>query len=79
MPTISVEQLQEHLAGVLLHVREQKAEYTITEQGQAIALLVPIDEDEARELSGDTAQQPAATGWDAYAEFVQQQGKDQTD
>ncbi len=71
MFTISVEELQARLAGVLLHVQEQKAQYTITEQGKPVALLLPVEPDELGEILGETGNLKTSTGWAAYGELIQ--------
>lgn len=65
MPRIGVRELRERTAEVLRRVREEKAEYVITDQGHPIALLLPVD---TEELEAATLE---AGGWEAYASLAE--------
>ncbi len=70
MPVIGVRELREHTAEVLRQVREQRAEYVITNQGKPVAFLSPVDEDAVEAAMVRASRASVDDRWKAYLRFV---------
>jgi len=71
MPTIGVRELRQQTSELLRRVQEEKAEYIITNQGQPVAILLPLDAEAVEQAILDVGKRGAARGWDAYAQVVE--------
>ncbi len=67
MAMIGVRELREKTTEVLRRVREEKAEYIITHQGQPIAILLPVDADALETAMIEAGKRLSNTGgWTTY-------------
>ena len=57
-------ELKTHAARILRHVREARASYIVTNRGQAVGVILPLDAPEAVGPTADDAQGRVA--WDAF-------------
>lgn len=71
MTTIGVRELRQQTAEVLRKIREERAEYIITYQGQPVALLLPLDSEQVEEAILEVGKQGVAQGWDSYAQAAE--------
>lgn len=75
MTTIGVRELRQQTSELLRKVKEAKAEYIISYQGQPVAVLLPLDAEAVEQAILQVGKSGAARGWDAYfqaAERVRQ-------
>ncbi len=72
MPTIAVQELCEQTNEVLRKIREQRAEYVITDQGHPVALLLPVQADMAEKTMVEVARQNEIDGWGTYARLAEE-------
>ncbi len=72
MPTIALRELCEQTSEVLRQVREQKAEYIITDQGRPVALLSPVQAEEVESVTVQEDQQSVADGLETYTRLIEQ-------
>jgi prevent-host-death family protein len=70
MSVIGIRELRENTSEVLRKVREEKAEYVITNQGQPVAVLLPIDTEKVEKAMLETGKQSALGGWEAYKQLA---------
>jgi prevent-host-death family protein len=66
MSLIGVRELREKTTEVLRRVREEKAEYVVTNQGRPVALLLPVDADAVEKAMLQAGKQSSGASWDAY-------------
>ena len=72
MPTIGVRELREHTSEVLRQVREHRAEYIITRQGQPVAFLSPIDAAALEAALAEAGRRSVVNRLDAYNRLAEQ-------
>ncbi len=72
MFTITLQQLQDLTAEILGHVDADGAQYTITVGGRPVALLLPYPAEALEQDSTEAKEPAAATGWEAYAQWLAQ-------
>ncbi len=72
MFTITLQQLQDLTAEILGHVDADGAQYTITVGGRPVALLLPYPAEALEQDSTEAEEPAAATGWEAYAQWLAQ-------
>lgn len=70
MPMIGVRDLRQRTAEVLRKVREEKAEYIITYQGQPVAILLPLPERQVEEAILQAGKQATAS-WESYVQLAE--------
>ncbi|MBN1247952.1 MAG: type II toxin-antitoxin system Phd/YefM family antitoxin [Anaerolineae bacterium] len=70
MTTIGVRELRQQTGEVLRAIREEKAEYVITYQGEPVAILLPLDAEEVEQAIIEVGKRGAGRGWDAYAQVA---------
>ncbi len=70
MPIIGVRELRERTAEVLRQVREEKAEYVITQHGQPVAVLLPIDTEAVEKKTVEAAKESAVDPWELYQQIA---------
>ncbi len=66
MTMIGVRELRQRTSELLRKLREEKAEYIITYQGQPVALLLPLDQEAVEETLLQLGKRGTRQGWDAY-------------
>jgi prevent-host-death family protein len=71
MTMIGVRELRQQTSELLRKLREEKAEYIITYQGQPIALLLPLDQEAVEQAIVQLGKRDAKQGWDAYAQAAE--------
>jgi prevent-host-death family protein len=71
MALIGIRELREKTSEVLRKVREEKAEYIITHQGQPIAVLLPVEAEKVEEAMLEAGKQSALGGWEAYSRMIE--------
>ena len=76
MPLIGVRELRERASEVLRQVREERAEYVITYQGQPVALLLPVNVEKMEAAIVQAGKQGVAGGWETYARLAGQLRRD---
>ena len=67
MPFIGVRELREHTAEVLRQIRESQTEYIITQQGQPVALLLPLDMKKVEAAIVQATLEEGTTSWSQFA------------
>ena len=67
MPFIGVRELREHTAEVLRQIRESQTEYIITQQGQPVALLLPLDMKKVEAAIVQATTEEGTTSWSQFA------------
>ncbi len=71
MTMIGVRELRQQTSELLRKLREEKAEYIITYQGQPVALLLPLDQEAVEETLLQLGKRGAQQGWDAYVQAAE--------
>ena len=66
MALIGIRELRESASEVLRRVREEKAEYVITYQGQPVAVILPVDSETVQKAMLDASKHSALSGLDTY-------------
>jgi prevent-host-death family protein len=61
--SVGVRELKTHAASILRRVRESRTSYLVTHRGQAIAVILPIAEDDASRTSEGV---DATAAWEAF-------------
>jgi prevent-host-death family protein len=76
MALIGIRELRESASEVLRRVREEKAEYVITYQGQPVAVILPVDSELVKKAMLDASKQSALSGMDTYLRLAETLRKD---
>ena len=76
MALIGIRELRERASEVIRRVREEKAEYIITYQGQPVAVLLPVDTEAVETAMLQAGKQSTATGWQVYQRLTDALRKD---
>ncbi|MDX9952719.1 MAG: type II toxin-antitoxin system Phd/YefM family antitoxin [Anaerolineae bacterium] len=71
MTMIGVRELRQQTSELLRKLKEEKAEYIITYQGQPVALLLPLDTEAVQQAIIQIGKQGAAQGWNVYAHVAE--------
>lgn len=71
MPTIGVRELRQQTGEVLRAIREERAEYVVTYQGEPVAILLPLDAEAVEKAIIEVGKRGATQGWDTYAQVVE--------
>ena len=62
--SVGVRELKIHAAGIVRQVRESRVSYVLTHRGQAVGVILPIDD---QDRSSDASESvDAATAWDTF-------------
>jgi prevent-host-death family protein len=67
MPFIGMRELREHTAEVLRQIRESQTEYIITQQGQPVALLLPLDMKKVEAAIVEATIEEGTASWSQFA------------
>jgi prevent-host-death family protein len=70
MPMIGVRELRQQTSELLRKLKEEKAEYIITYQGQPVALLLPLDVTAVEQAILQVGKRGAAQPWEAYVQVA---------
>jgi prevent-host-death family protein len=68
---IGIRELRENTSEVLRKVREEKAEYIITHQGQPVAVLLPVEPEMIEKAMLEAGKQSALGGWYSYKMLIE--------
>jgi len=66
MGVIGVRELRERASEVIRRVREEQAEYVVTHQGRPVAIILPLDAEQAEALMVEASKEAIAGAWDRY-------------
>ncbi len=67
MSLIGVRELREQASEVIRRVREENAEYVITYQGRPVAILLPLDVEQAEKEMVRAGKSAVLGNWERYA------------
>lgn len=71
MTMIGVRELRQQTSELLRKMKEEKAEYIITYQGQPVALLLPLDTEAVEQAIVQVGKRGAAQSWNIYAQVAE--------
>lgn len=71
MTMIGVRELRQQTSELLRKLKEEKAEYIITYQGQPVALLLPLDTEAVEQAIVQVGKQGATQSWNVYAQVAE--------
>jgi len=63
---IGVREMRQQASEVIRRVREEKAEYVITYQGRPVAILLPLDTDQAEKEMVQAGKRAVLDNWERY-------------
>lgn len=66
MSLIGVRELRQQTSEVIRRIREESAEYVITYQGRPVAILLPLDTDEAEQEMVRAGKRAVLDNWARY-------------
>jgi prevent-host-death family protein len=66
MSLIGVRELRQQTSEVIRRVREEKAEYVITYQGRPVAILLPLDAEQAEKEMVQASKGAVLDNWERY-------------
>lgn len=66
MSLIGVREMRQQASEVIRRVREEKAEYVITYQGRPVAILLPLDTDQAEKEMVQAGKRAVLDNWERY-------------
>ena len=66
MSLIGVRELRQQTSEVIRRVREESAEYVITYQGRPVAILLPLDADQAEKEMVKAGKRAVLDDWERY-------------
>jgi prevent-host-death family protein len=66
MSLIGVRELRQQASEVIRKVREERAEYVITYQGRPVAILLPLDADQAEKEMVQAGKRAVLGNWERY-------------
>jgi prevent-host-death family protein len=67
MSLIGVRELRQQTSEVIRRVREERAEYVITYQGRPVAILLPLDPNQAEKEMVQAGKKAVLGHWERYA------------
>ncbi len=76
MSLIGVRDLRQQASEVLRRVREESAEYVITYQGRPVAILLPLDAEQAEKEMVQAGKKAVLDNWDRYELLAQELRQD---
>jgi prevent-host-death family protein len=72
MSLIGVRELRQKASEVIRRVREEKAEYVVTYQGRPVAVLLPLDTEEAEKKMVEAGKRAVADDWERYEQLAEE-------
>lgn len=72
MSLIGVRELKERTSEVIRQVREERAEYVVTYKGKPVAVILPLDQEQAEKVMVQSAKTAVSTGWEEYEQLAQE-------
>ncbi len=72
MPLIGVRELREQTSKVIKQVRECRAEYVVTYQGQPVALILPLDTEWAKMKMARASKSTVIRNWERYERLAKE-------
>ena len=73
MPDVGVRELKTHASEIVRNVRERRARYTITYRGEAVGVLIPLEQPRAEPAIGGPDSGESA--WDELVRLGQEIGR----
>jgi len=71
MAIIGVRELRARTAEILRKIRQERAEYVVTQQGKPVALLLPVSDEVVEKALVQAGRQSLAGSWEAYASLAE--------
>lgn len=71
MALIGVRELREQASEVIRKVREEHAEYVITYQGRPVAVLLPLNTEQAEAEMSLAGKKAISNSWERYEQLAQ--------
>lgn len=62
--SIGVRELKTHAAGIVRQVRDSRASYVVTHRGQAVGVILPVDDQDAGSEASESVDPAAA--WETF-------------
>jgi prevent-host-death family protein len=62
--SVGVRELKIHAAGIVRQVRDSRVSYVVTHRGQAVGVILPIDDQDRSSEASETVD--AAAAWDMF-------------
>jgi prevent-host-death family protein len=62
--SVGVRELKTHAAGIVRQVRDSRASYLVTHRGQAVAVILPIDDQDGTSEASESVDSAAA--WETF-------------
>lgn len=72
MAILGVRELRERASEVIRRVREERAEYVVTYQGRPVAVILPLDAEQAEAEMVAASKKAIADGWKRYLQTVEE-------
>ena len=72
MSLIGVRELKEQTSEVIRQVREERAEYVVTYRGKPVAVILPLDTEQAEEAMVQSAKTAVVSGYQEYEKIAQE-------
>jgi prevent-host-death family protein len=72
MSLIGVRELRQQASEVIRKVREERAEYVITYQGRPVAILLPLDTDQAEKEMVRAGKRAILGNWERYERLAEE-------
>lgn len=72
MSLIGVRELRERTSEVIRRVREEGAEYVVTYQGRPVAVILPMDAEQAEAEMVEAAKSAVVGAWERYEQLAEE-------
>jgi prevent-host-death family protein len=72
MSLIGVRELRERTSEVIRRVREERAEYVITYQGRPVAVILPLDTEQAEAEMVQASKSAVIGDWERYERLAEE-------
>jgi len=72
MSLIGVRELREQTSEVIRRVREERAEYVITYQGRPVAVILPLDTEQAEAEMVQASKSAVIGDWERYERLAEE-------
>ena len=66
MSLIGVRELREQTSEVIRRVREERAEYVVTYKGRPVAIILPLDTEQAEAEMVQASKKTVSVNWETY-------------
>ena len=72
MSLIGVRELREQTSEVIRRVREERAEYVVTYRGRPVAVILPVDPEQAEAEMVEAGKSAVLTSWESYERLTEE-------